>query len=176
MGAIRQPANVAVAFIPSRSISGLTEINVLFVISGSDDVRRMPIGGVFMRLPAALDHNRLSPRRFGRLRGWVAVLAVLMQVMLPLGPAPALAADGLFPSVCHDGAAEPAPVQSDRCTDHCPLCQMQPGLRVVPPARLGEVMTMPNIRVVAPARDDVAVPAMAGHGPPPPPRGPPSAA
>lgn len=120
-------------------------------------------------------------RRFAAGLGvWLALFAILIQVLMPLAPAQAgMTADGLFPAVCglHDFTpdSQPAGDQADR--QHCPLCQVQALDRLVLPERLA-VRAFPVVAETAAAwpQDAAFAPILATAVPPLPSRGPPSAA
>lgn len=112
-----------------------------------------------------------------RLRGWLGVAALLLQVLLPLSaPQPAWVEQGLFPPTCSVHHAEAdvgaVPANPSDCRQ-CPLCQASAGDRLVPAPR----------QVAAVAYDGIAygdLPLSLPHGTAasasPPSRGPPSAA
>lgn len=83
--------------------------------------------------------DQTRSQRFSAALGrWLAALALLFQLLVPLAPARAeLTADGLFPVVCgfHDADAatddDTPPNQG-----HCPLCQVQALDRLILPVRL----------------------------------------
>lgn len=81
-----------------------------------------------------------SGRRFAAgLGAWLALFAILIQVLMPLAPAQAgMTADGLFPAVCglHDFAPDSQPAGDQAGRQHCPLCQVHMADRLLVPERV----------------------------------------
>ncbi|MGE4279258.1 MAG: DUF2946 family protein [Magnetospirillum sp.] len=117
-------------------------------------------------------------RRFAvRAGAWLALFAILVQVLMPLAPAQAgMTADGLFPAVCglHDFTpdSQPAGDQADR--QHCPLCQVQSLDRLVLPERLSFRAFPVVMETAAWPHRSASAPALGSAVPPLPSRGPPS--
>lgn len=119
-------------------------------------------------------------RRFAAgLGAWLALFAILIQVLMPLAPAQAgMTADGLFPAVCglHDFTPDSQSQDDQGQGRHCPLCQVQALDRLVLPERLA-VRAFPVVAETAAWPQDPAFsPTLAAAVPPLPSRGPPSAA
>lgn len=80
-----------------------------------------------------------SRRLSAGLGVWLAALAVLFQLLLPLAPARAeMTADGVFAPVCAFHDADDAATDNPKTTarQHCPLCQAQILDRLILPSRL----------------------------------------
>lgn len=72
---------------------------------------------------------------------WLAALAVLFQLLLPLAPVRAeMTADGVFAPVCafHDVDDAASDNAGATARQHCPLCQAQILDRLILPVRLAE--------------------------------------
>lgn len=115
------------------------------------------------------------PAALGR---WLAALALLFQLLVPLAPARAeLTADGLFPAVCGFHDADAATDDTDGANrGHCPLCQVQALDRLILPVRLAVAAF--SAPVVGPGWPEPAdgTPLRTASVPPLPSRGPPSVA
>lgn len=119
-------------------------------------------------------------RRFAvGLGAWLALFAILIQVLMPLAPAQAaMTADGLFPAVCglHDFSPDSQPQGDQDQGQHCPLCQVQALDRLVMPERLA-VRAFPVVTETADWPQNPAfAPTLGAAVPPLPSRGPPSVA
>lgn len=127
---------------------------------------------------------QLSLSSFGQrfaagLGAWLALFAILIQVLMPLAPAQAtMTADGLFPAVCglHDFTPDSQPQGDQDQGRHCPLCQVQALERLVVPERLAVPAFPAMVEKAAWPQDSTAAPGLATAVPPLPSRGPPSAA
>ena len=121
------------------------------------------------------DHTQ--GQRFSAALGlWLAALALLFQVLMPLAPARAeLNADGLFPVVCGFHDADSAEGDDGAAGQHCPLCQVQALDRLTVPVRLA--VPAFSTPVAGPGWPEPAdgAPLRAASVPPLPSRGPPSA-
>ena len=122
-----------------------------------------------------------SGRRFAAgLALWLALFAILLQVLMPLASARAeMTADGRFLPVCglHDFDGDDGSSQGDQAPrQHCPLCQVQVFDRLIVPVRLA-VPAFPST-IVQSAWPAVSRKVMPGKAavPPLPSRGPPSVA
>lgn len=123
--------------------------------------------------------DQTQGQRFSAALGrWLAVLALLFQLLVPLAPAQAeLTADGLFPVVCGFHDADAATDDTDGANrGHCPLCQVQALDRLILPVRLAVAAF--SAPVVGPGWPEAAdgTPLRTASVPPLPSRGPPSVA
>jgi hypothetical protein len=114
-----------------------------------------------MRNGAAGSVKRVG--RLGRLGAWIAVFALLLQMLAPVPMAQAATAIDLqlAASICHsspDGDEAPAPGSAQH--DHCQFCQLQLGAKLAPPPVAAARPVRP-----APVRLAVVSPAAEAAGP-----------
>lgn len=115
-------------------------------------------------------------RPVGRSGLWLAAVALLLQLLMPLAPLQAgLTDDGLFMPVCSVYASNDlVPGDDDAGKQHCPLCQVQLSDRLELPSRIA----VPAFAVLAPTLVWPVTAASAPGGtavvPPLPSRGPPA--
>jgi hypothetical protein len=110
-----------------------------------------------------------------RLAAWAGVLALVLQVLLPLAPAQAaLSVDlELAASICHSGAPDAGPASGKAAHGHCPFCQIHAGAKLLLPTLSWDMpSTSVMLFIVLPPDDSGAV-GNPGHLPHPQ-RGPPS--
>lgn len=127
-----------------------------------------------------LDRGKASvvAKRGGCLRrfaAWAGALALVLQILLPLGPAQAaLSIDQeLAASICHSNSADSVPAPAKIVHDHCQFCQTYAGAKLWLPDLAWSVAPIPVVlfTVVPPVGSAVA--GNPGHLPHPQ-RGPPS--
>jgi hypothetical protein len=76
---------------------------------------------------------------------WAGALALVLQILLPLGPAQAaLSVDQeLAASICHSGTADTAPSPAKAVHDHCQFCQIHANAKLLLPELLWSVAPTP---------------------------------
>lgn len=97
----------------------------------------------------------------GRLGAWVAVFALLLQMLVPVPASQAASVIDLelAASICHsasDGDGVPAPGAAQH--DHCQFCQLQLGAKLAPPPVAAARPARPAatlLHVVSPAAEVV---------------------
>lgn len=115
---------------------------------------------------------RTQARRFA---AWVGVLALALQILLPLAPVQAaLSVDQeLAASICHSPSSESVPAPAQATHDHCQFCQIHVGAKLLAP--VGDVSVAPRQSVIFAAPVPIEHPVaerLVGHSHTP--RGPPS--
>ncbi|OAN51292.1 hypothetical protein A6A04_16570 [Paramagnetospirillum marisnigri] len=111
----------------------------------------------------------------GRIAAWAGVLALVLQILLPMAPAQAaLSIDQeLAASICHSNSTDSIPTPAKVTHDHCQFCQINAGAKLLLPALAWNVAPTPvPLYTVMPPADRGAV-GNPGHLPHPQ-RGPPS--
>lgn len=101
-------------------------------------IYRLPVsrrGSRAMRNGAAGMAKRV--RGLGRLGAWLAVFALLFQMLVPVSAAQAAFAidQELAASICHSSSDGPASGSASDTAqhDHCQFCQLQLGTKLAPP-------------------------------------------
>jgi hypothetical protein len=111
----------------------------------------------------------------GRFAAWAGVLALVLQILLPLAPAQAaLSVDqDLVASICHSNTPDTVPVPAEAVHDHCQFCQIHVGAKLLLPTLSWDMQSAPMARfILLPPADGGAI-GNPGHLPHPQ-RGPPS--
>jgi hypothetical protein len=81
----------------------------------------------------------------GRFAAWAGVLALVLQILLPLAPAQAaLSVDQeLAASICHSGSSDAIPAPAKAAHDHCQFCQIHAGAKLLLPELAWRVAPTP---------------------------------
>jgi hypothetical protein len=96
----------------------------------------------------------------GRFAAWAGAFALLVQVLLPLAPAQAVASveQELAASICHSGPSGSAPAPAKAVHDHCQYCQIHTGAKLwLPELAWGVVPAPVTLFTVLPPADGCAV-------------------
>lgn len=111
-----------------------------------------------------------------RLAAWAGVLALALQILLPLAPAQAAVGvdQELAASICHATTADAAPPSSNAAHDHCQFCQIHASAKLVAPTLSWSQPPRSVVPFAIPVPTDDGAVDNPGH-PPHPQRGPPTA-
>jgi hypothetical protein len=95
----------------------------------------------------------------GRLGSWLAALALAFQLLLPVAPVQAAAFDrDLVASICHSSPESDVPTPAKAVHDHCQLCQLHAGIKLLaPPALTGPALPRGVLFTVVPAADFIGI-------------------
>ncbi|WP_239988793.1 DUF2946 family protein [Paramagnetospirillum kuznetsovii] len=94
-----------------------------------------------------------------RFAAWVGVLALALQILLPLAPVQAaLSVDQeLAASICHSPSSDSVPAPAQASHDHCQFCQIHVGAKLLAPAQ--DMSAVPRLSglIIAPIPLELSV-------------------